>query len=174
MNNFYFNHIISFFVLVLVQAVVLNQIDLGGYINPYLYILFILGLPFETPKWLLMLLGFLLGICLDAFTDTLGIHASACTFLATIRPMLLKLIAPRDGYEAGQKPAIGSMGLTWFLKYVIILTLLHHFWLFFIEGFRANLILINFWRTILSSLFTIILIILVEYLTMNKKRGVAR
>lgn len=164
------NYIIGFFILIFTQAVILNHLDLGGYINPYLYILFLLVLPFETPKWLLLVLGFLLGITLDAFTDTLGIHASACVFLAAIRPRFLKLLAPRDGYEIGQTPSIQSMGLNWFIKYAAILTLLHHFWLFTIEGFRLNLFFLNFGRTILSSIFTVLLMILVQYLTHKSKR----
>lgn len=153
-----------FFLLVLLQVLVLNNIQFSGYINPYMYILFILVLPFETPGWLLLVSGFLLGISIDLFANTPGMHASATVFVAFLRPHVLKLIAPRDGYEGGEKPGIKDLGLEWFLKYSIVITVAHHLFLFYIEVFRFAGFFHTMGRVLLSSIFTLILIVLSQYL----------
>jgi len=86
--------------MVLVQVWILNNIQLSGYINPYLYIMFLLVLPFEISFWILIPAGFLLGITIDMFMHTPGLHAAATVFAAFVRPGVLSLIAPGDGYEA--------------------------------------------------------------------------
>ncbi len=99
MNNTAKN-IIRFVVLVLLQVAVFNNIQLSGFLNPYVYILFILLLPFETPSWLLLILSFLIGFCIDIFSNTIGLHASACVFMGYMRPFVLNLISVRDNYES--------------------------------------------------------------------------
>ena len=88
-------YVLHFIVLVFVQVFILNRIELGGYINPYLYILFVMLMPFQTPKWLLLLLGFFLGLTIDLFAHTPGMHSSATVLIAFLRPYVLELIAPR-------------------------------------------------------------------------------
>ncbi|MFZ4059415.1 MAG: rod shape-determining protein MreD, partial [Ferruginibacter sp.] len=78
MNNVYFRNISRFFLLILLQVLVFNNMHLNGYINPYVYVLFILLLPFETPQWLLLISAFLLGFGVDLFSDTMGMHTAAC------------------------------------------------------------------------------------------------
>ena len=128
-------NILRFIILVLVQVLIFNNIDLSGYINPYIYVLFILLLPFETPGWLLLVLGFLLGLSIDIFQDSLGVHIVATVFMAFLRPSVLKIIAPRDGYESGTYPRVYYYGSSWFLKYAAILIFAHHLVLFYIEIF---------------------------------------
>src|ERR1043166_5543145 len=97
-------NILRFILLVLFQVLVIKNIELGRFINPFVYVLFIIVLPFETPKWMLLLIPFLTGITIDMFYDTSGMHAAACVFMAYIRPGVLKLFSPRDGYEFGIQP----------------------------------------------------------------------
>jgi rod shape-determining protein MreD len=162
-------NIIRFFLLIAVQILILNNIRLGGYINPYLYVMFILMLPFETPRWLLLVFSFLTGLTLDIFADSAGMHASACTFMAYCRPLVLKIIKPRDGYEFNTSPSITDMGPAWFLTYAAILVFLHHLAYFFIEIFRLNEIFSVLVRVILSSIFTLVLIIITQLLFIRKR-----
>ena len=150
--------------LVLLQVLLLNHIQFSGYVNPYMYILFILLLPFDIPKYFLLILGFSLGINIDIFSNTPGIHASATTFMAFTRPYVINLISSRDVLEMNVPPRIQSLGLPWFLKYSIILVFLHHFFLFYIEVFTFNGFIFTSFRVLLSSIFTITLIILSQYL----------
>jgi hypothetical protein len=153
---------IIFILLVLTQGLILNNIGLGGYINPYLYILLILLLPFEMSSWVGLIVAFVLGVSIDIFTSTLGMHTSATLFLAFSRKYMLKLIEPRGGYEFGTEPQIQYMGLSWFLIYSGILVFLHHTFLFFIESFTFSHFFSTLGRILLSSTFTIILILITQ------------
>ncbi len=156
--------ILRFIVLVAIQVLILNNIQLGGVINPYLYVLFLLTLPVQTPKVLLLFIGFTLGISIDMFQNSTGIHAFACVLIAFARPAWLKLVAPRDGFEPDESPGIKKFGFRWFLVYASVLVLVHHLVIFNLEIFRFS----DFWNTQLrvlySSIFTIVLIIISQYL----------
>jgi len=153
---------ISFLLLVLFQGLILNNIELGGYINPYLYVVFILMLPFETPNWLVLIIGFLLGLGIDIFTSTLGMHISATVFMAFARAYLLRMIQPRGGYDYGLKPNVQMMGLVWYLLYASILVLLHHLFLFYIESFKLTQFFQTMGRALLSTFFTLILVFIFQ------------
>ena len=139
-----------------------------GFVNPYIYILFILLLPFETPKVVLLFLAMLLGLSVDMFTDTLGMHASASVFMAFIRPYILLTISPRDGYEPGTFPRAYYYGFIWFFKYSLILILLHHLFLFTVETFSFINYYLVIWRTILSTVFTSIAVMISQFIIFRK------
>ncbi len=166
--NIVLKNIIRFILLVLVQVAVLNNIQMSGYVNPYIYVLFILALPFEISKWLLLCVAFVLGLTVDIFTGTLGMNAAATVFMAYLRPYVLSLFAPRDGYEIGTFPNITCYGFSWFFKYATILVLAHHIFLFFVEVFSFN----NFFDTLLricfSTIFSLILIFTTEFFTTKR------
>jgi rod shape-determining protein MreD len=155
-------------VLVLVQILVLNNIQVSGYIVPHFYVLFILLLPFETPRWLLLPAAFALGITVDLFTQTPGMHTAATVFMAFLRPWVLEMSSPRDGYEPGSFPRLYYYGFQWFLRYTVILVLAHHFILFYIEVFRFSEFFSTLLRVLLSSLFSVILIMLSQYFIYRK------
>ena len=170
MLNEIIRNIIRFILLVAVQILIINNIELGRFINPFLYVLFIIILPFETPKWLVLLSAFLIGITIDMFSDTGGMHASACVFMGYIRPGILKLFSPRDGYEFGTQPTVQYLGVPWFLSYAGILILSHHLILFYVEIFRFSEFFSTFFRVIVSSFFTLFLVIVTQYLFYRKKQ----
>jgi len=163
-NNLIIINIIRFFALILIQVLVLNNIQFSGYINPYLYILFILMLPFQTPGWIVLVSSFLMGISIDMFSDSPGLHASASVFIAFIRPGIINLLSPKEAFEAGAYPGIRFFSLKWFLSYSLILVLIHHSILFYLEMFSFR----DFFYTLLcvlaSSTSTLLLIIISQYL----------
>ncbi|MCW3104815.1 MAG: rod shape-determining protein MreD [Bacteroidetes bacterium] len=169
MVNEILRNIFRFVALVLVQVLIVKNIELGRFINPFVYVLFLVILPFETPKWSLLFIGFILGITIDMFYDTPGFHASACVVMAYIRPGILKLFSPRDGYESGTQPTVQYLGVPWFLSYAGILVLAHHFVLFFLEIFRFSEFFSTFFRAIISALSTMVLIVTIQYLFNRKK-----
>ena len=162
-------NIIRFVVLVLLQVLVLNHISLGGYINPYLYVLFILWLPFNTTRAVLLVSAFLIGFSVDIFSNTLGLNAAASVAMAFARPLVISMISASSEFEPGSRPSIHSQGVRWFLLYTIILVLIHHFVLFYLEIFRLSEFLSTLIRVGLSSALTIVLVFLAEYLTVRKK-----
>lgn len=150
-----------FIVLVLFQVLVLNNMHMSIYLNPYVYILIIMILPFETPGWLVLTTSFFTGLIMDAFSNTPGMHSAALVSMGFVRQYLLQLMAPRDGYETGHYPNYGDMGFTWFLIYSGILTLIHHVILFSIEDFSLTSFFSVLFRSILSAIFTIALIFII-------------
>jgi hypothetical protein len=162
-------NIIRFVGLVLFQVFILNHVSLGGYVNPYLYVLFILWLPFSTEKWLLLLSAFLLGFTVDIFSNTLGLNAAASVAMAFARPFVITMLSTGADFEPGSRPSIRGQGMRWFLPYSAILVLVHHFVLFYLEVFRMSEFFTTLLRVILSSIFTLGLVFLSEYLTVRKK-----
>jgi len=153
-----------YILLVFIQVLILNNIQLSGFINPFLYVLFILLLPFQTPTYLLMILGFMMGMTIDIFSNTPGIHSSATVFMAFMRPHVISLLSGRDSQDIGISPRIKGLGFAWFLKYTVILVLCHHIFLFYIEVFTFTGAFYTLLRCLLSSVFSIILVIISQYI----------
>ena len=150
-------------ILILLQVFLFNNIQFSGYVNPYVYIMFILLLPVELPSWILLITAFFTGLIIDFFMSTPGMHAGASVMAAFIRPHVLRIISPRDGYEPGASPSMLMYGFRWFLIYTTVLVTAHHFILFFLEVFRFSDFLRTILRVLISSAFTITFILLAEY-----------
>jgi len=153
---------VMFVFLVLLQVLLFNQINFGGFLNPYVYLLFILLLPVSMPRYLVLLLSFLLGLTVDWFSNTPGLHASATVWMGFMRTPVISLITQRES-EQSDFPGLQQTGWVWFITYVSFLVIIHHFFLFFVEVFSFE----NFFRTMLrsvaSSAFTIFLLILSQF-----------
>lgn len=159
---------ILFFVAL--QGLILNRMDLWqGYILPSLYIFGILMLPINTPRVVVLLVSFVTGILVDAFTNTGGLHASACVLLGFAQPIMLRILAPREGFESGQRPTLHDLGWGWFFAYAGILTLIHHSWLFFMEQLRLAPFFLTLGKVILSAAVTLLLMIISQYLIHSPK-----
>lgn len=161
-------NILRFVLVVLVQVLIFNNIELGGYLNPYVYIIFIVLLPFETPGWALLLLGFVLGFSIDIFSETMGMHTAATVFMAYMRPLALSIVSPRDGYESGSFPRVHYYGIRWFLQYALILVFAHHLVLFLTELFRMQDLFHVLLRILLSTLFSLTIICMSQYFVFRK------
>jgi len=164
----FWKYVVMFVVLVLIQVLILNNIQISGFVNPYIYILFLLLLPFNTPGYLLLPLSFLIGITVDIFGNTPGIHSGATVLLAFVRPAIVQLVSTRELIEKGQIPNMNLLGVASFIKYTVIAVLIHHFVLFFAEAFSFGDVFSTLLRWIISSFFTI-LIILGSQLVIFKK-----
>lgn len=160
---------LRFILLVAVQVFLLKNM---GYYNlsiPYLYILFILLLPFGIPNGLLFPLAFVTGITVDIFYDTLGLHALACTVLAFVRILFISLTVQRDGFDNEPEPRLGIMGFRWFVFYAVILTFFHHLFLFTFETFRLSEVGYTLLRVVLSTLLTTVLMLITEFAFYRRK-----
>lgn len=172
MINLLPRYLFNFIILVMVQVLLLNNLQFSGYVNPYLYVLFIITLPFSTPKWLLLALGFTTGIIIDIFMNTLGLHAAATVFMAFVRPFVLSSFSPRDGYEVGTRPVPADYGFGWFFKYTVLMVAIHHLFLFFVEAFNFENFLSILWRSILSSVVSVIFIFIAMLFAKRKSRAI--
>ncbi len=165
-------NLVRFIVLLLLQVLLVSNLNLSPYISPNIFPLFILLLPFATPRWLLMLIGFFSGLILDVFLGTVGMNAAATLLVAYLRPFLINLITPR-GNEFEQSPNIFSQGLTWFLIYVSITVFVHHsFYLLIESGTFYNLLKLLL-RVVCSTAMSMIFMFIGLYLfSVRKKRKV--
>ena len=169
MTIIWLKNIGRFIFLVFFQILILNNIRMSGYINPYFYIYFILLLPFETPRWLLLLSAFLLGITIDLFSNTPGLNAASCVLMAFFRPVVIASISTGTEYLIGNHPSLKNQGLKWFAYYVVILVLIHHITLFFLDIFRFTEFFQTILRALLSAIFTLLLIFISEYLFYSRQ-----
>lgn len=162
-----------FLLLLLLQVMVLDHLDVAnGWLVPYLYVLFLLMLPFELPAWGALLIAAGTGLVMDLFSSTPGMHMSACLVMVFVRKRLLRLMAPREGYEFGMRPTLPRMGLAWFSTYAAVLIVVHHLWLFFVELHRFDSFFATLLRALLSAAFTLALCLLAQFLTSSsRERG---
>lgn len=157
--------------LVLLQGLVLNNISVFGVANTYFYVVFILFLPVEYNRNVVLFLAFALGLAIDLFASSWGLHASSCVFLAYTRPLLLRFLAPRDGYEFNATPGWGSMGFSWFITYASIMIFVHHFTVQMIEAFRISEFFSVLGRSAASTVFTLILVVLTQLFSFKSSKS---
>ncbi len=155
--------------LILFQVLVLNELNVSTYIHPYIYPMFIILLPFETPKWLLLPLAFFAGLSIDLFMVTGGMHAAACVFIAFIRPQLIKFYTPITGYENVTSPSLSELGVVWFSLFALTIIFIHHSIYFLLQVFWMNDIGYLLLKIILSTAISTLLIIIFAFLFSKRK-----
>lgn len=171
MNNTWLKYLLVFILIVLIQGLIVNNIELDELVNPMVYPMLILMLPFELSVLATLSVAFILGISVDGFSNTFGLHASATMFIGYLRPTVLRYIKPRDGYDPSLLPSIHDMGMGWFIGYSSLFLFVHHLWFFSIEILRFDEFFTILLKTLLSTLASLLLIILLQYIfyTSSKK-----
>jgi len=164
-----FQHIVRFIILIAVQVLIFNNVQISGYLNPYVYILFIMLLPPKLPKALVLILAFVMGFTIDIFADSYGIHSAASVLLAYIRPSILSLVSVKGGEDL-EDISIKQLNFGRFFTYSGILCLIHHFTLFYLEAFRLNEFLDTFTRALFSTAISLLLILMIESLRSNPQK----
>ncbi len=163
--------IVSFILYLLLQVTLVRNIILFDTAFCYVYVAFIILLPFEIGPVLLMVIAFMSGFMVDIFYDSLGIHAAACVLIAFIRPYWTKTVPPRGGYEMGMRPTIKIMGFSWFLTFTLPLILIHHLVLFYVEAGGLHLFGFTLVKVISSTILTFLVMVILQYLFYRSTRG---
>ncbi len=161
-------NIILFFVALLLQVILFNNIKLFNYINPYIYIYFIIYYPLKKEKGLFLFLSFLLGLSVDFFSDSGGINAATTLFIAYIRLPLLSTILRKSDFDY-LLFRLRSIPFLKSLTYIFFLTFIHHLLLYSLEYFSFNEFKTILTKTFITSLFTVLLILL-GIILFTKKR----
>lgn len=154
----FIEYIIGLILLILLQVLVCNRIDIYGVVNPYLFIMFLVMLPMEFRGAKSLMVGFLLGILMDAISGTAGLFTITSTWLAFIRPGVLNLMVGRNLTEIGGVPTSSRLGWAKFLGYTAAMVLLFNIPLFSLEMMTYQGLLWTLLRIVASSIATIILI----------------
>jgi rod shape-determining protein MreD len=168
MNSALLENSARFILLVAAQVLIFNRIDLFGYINPFPYILFIILYPVNGNKSGLLLASFFLGILMDMFCNSGGVHAAACIVLAYFRPSIFKFSFGLS-YEY-QTVKLNDILTPERFSFILIAVVIHHSVLFILEVFKISLLIDILLRTVLSTLFTIITCIIIIYIIKPGKR----
>ncbi|MFD0993436.1 hypothetical protein [Tenacibaculum geojense] len=160
-------HIILFFSLILLQALILNNILLFGYVNPYLYIVFIFLFPLRKNRFPFLTYAFLLGLFVDFFSDSGGIHTLATLTIAYLRPYFFRVAFQKteSDYEFFK---LDQENFGKIFNYIVSLTLIHHFILFSFINFsfqNFSKVIVN---TLLSGIFTLLLYFLGTFIFRRK------
>jgi rod shape-determining protein MreD len=163
---------IRFVLFILVQVLVLHQIPtLHRFVTPYLYFLYVLWLPFSMPRVVQMLLAFLFGLTLDYFLSTPGLHAAPCVLIAYLRPFLVNVLISQEGADQNYaSPSAVSMGAAPYATYVVVLTLVHHGYLVFLEWMHFGTFLYFLGKVIATTGVSLLLILITELLFFRKEK----
>lgn len=166
--NYIFRLLLVALISLFFQFLVLNNLEVSPLVNPYIYIVVLLSMSFGTSTGTLMTAGFVLGLIVDVFCDTPGMHTASCVLMAYMRQYVLRLFAFHDDYVPTAIPSLGSYGADWYIKYALTLVSIHHFALFFLEQFDG----LDFWYTILKivvSVFSSMVMIMIAQFFMPAK-----
>ena len=168
MNSALLGNIVRFVLLLAAQVLVFNRIDLFGFINPFPYVLFIILFPVNGNKSALLAASFFLGIIMDMFWNSGGVHAAACLLLAYFRPAIFKFSFGLS-YEYQTVRLNDSLTPERF-SFILIAVVLHHFVLFILEVFKISFLWEILVRTMLSTIFTLVTCIIIIYIIKPNKR----
>lgn len=161
MNITFISQIVSGLILLLVQALVLNNVHLFGFATPLLYVYLVVNTGRSIPRWVSLIFAFLFGLCVDVFSNTPGVATCSLTLLAFVQPYLLSLFLPRDSAD-DFVPSIFTLGVAKYIYYSTILTLLYCIVFYTLEMF-------NFFNWVLwlecvggSTIITLLLLIVID------------
>jgi len=168
MNKF-FNNLSRFFVLLLLQVFVFNYVQWFGFLNPFVYLLFLILLPFEIPKTFQYIIAFITGFIVDSFLNTYGIQAFSCVLMVFLRPYIILILNGFKPLDAGVRPVPGLKDFNWILVYTLLLVFVHQISVTILEAFQWLLWWRIVWTSVLNTLFTTFIILCVEYIFYTNK-----
>ena len=169
MINEVLKQLLRLLLIIFVQVLIVNNINLSPYVNPYIYILFIIMFRVNTPRWQSLVFGFLLGAIMDMFSGTEGIHMFASTLIGYLRPRFLALSLTKEDFESNIEPNIASKGFIWFFTYAASMIFVHHTALFFLEIYSTKEFFATMQRVLYSTAVTLLMILLAQFLFFTVK-----
>jgi len=160
------------FLYLVFQVLVLKNLVLFGSAFCFLYVTYIVLLPLDLKTIPTLLISFFIGMGVDLFYDTLGIHTAAILVIGFIRHRWLLVLVPPGGYDDDLQPSLLNMGFGWFLSYSIPLVLIHHTLFFYIESLGTDLFFTSLQKIIASVIFVLVMSIIVQLLLYRRRRGI--
>lgn len=165
-------HILSFILLTGFQVFILNNLDISGYFNPQVFILFLLLLPVNTDLWICLLIGFLGGTLVDGLAGTYGIHAFSCTALGYYRFFYIKYSLDKEEIERGMTPNLRNLPVTWHFFYLLISSLIYHGIAFFMEAFKFSGLIVLAGKAFVSGIVAALIMLLIGFVFSRKTTNV--
>ena len=150
--------IVQALLIVLLQVLLFDHLQIAGWGVPMVYVLVLMNLPVQIPRWAEMLIGAVVGLIFDVWNSSLGVNMAACIAFSFLRPILLGNVV-QDLERVKGEVCSNSIGRIEYLKCLVFLVLLHHFFFFFLEAWSWNNWLMVLLQTLISSVFTILIIV---------------
>ena len=154
--------LLAFMGFVALQVLVFNHADLFYGLHPYMYLLILFWLPGMLPSWSLLVAGFVVGITMDLFMYTYGLHAGACTLAALVRVQGMPLLLSKEELAFNPSPRPAEIGIRKFGLLSLVLVLVHHFYLLYGEAFTLDYFLRTGAKALLNVFITILVVFAVE------------
>jgi len=150
MNRLSATHVLTIIALVLLQILLFKNVQIPVndqyVISILVYPGVILFLPIGMRNSPLIIFAFFVGLIIDMFYNSMGIHTAALVLTAFLRPGVLKILEPRLPYTPGESPGFQINGVAWFLVYLAILLAVHMLAYFSLDAFSPI-----FWMKILVN-----------------------
>lgn len=166
-SSSFLTNLLRFTLLVLVQTLIFNRLNFLGYINPFIYVLFIYWYPIKENRTTFLLVSFLLGFCIDIFSDTLAIHAASAVTIAYFRPFIMRFVFGVN-YEF-QSFKLNNSTKAQQITFLALLIVIHHITYFTLEIFSFANSLLILQKTLTIGLATLVLCLLFISLFSTKK-----
>lgn len=147
-----------YILVMILQVLLFDQLQLLGVCHPYIYVLCLLMMPITLSHSADMIIGAVVGLIMDTFCNSMGIHTAACIFIMFIRPYLIGAIV-NDKDRLNEQISLRSLGMEALLRYVVILVVIHHLIVFLLAAWNWAHIGFVLVETLVSSLVTISIII---------------
>ncbi|MEY3417988.1 MAG: hypothetical protein RL711_1245 [Bacteroidota bacterium] len=157
-NRAIISTIASIIWLVFLQTVLVRNFVLFDLSFCYVYVAVLIFLPLDMKAIPLMLVGFFLGLLVDAFYDSIGIHTAACVLMGMVRSYVIKFVTPIGGYE--NIVSFRQLSIRWIASYAFLLIFIHHLALFYLEAGGFHMFFTTLAKIFLSSIFTLITVVL--------------
>ena len=155
----YFLRLLLFMFL---QSFIFNQLEISPSVHIIITPLYLFLLPFDRSILSLLLIALVLGVSIDATSNTFGLQTSSLLLFAYLRPIVFRVFSPRDGYDSLKSPSIFAMGNRWFISTFSILLLSHHLWFFTLEAFSLNETMLILQKTILSGVISFVVCVILQ------------
>ena len=149
---------VRYVIVMILQVLLFDQLQLWGACHPYIYVLCLLMMPITLPHSLSMILGAVIGLVMDVFCNSLGVHMAACILLMFIRPYLIGAIV-NDKDRLNEQISSRTIGMEALIKYVVIGVLIHHLTVFSLDAWSFSHIWFVLLETLVSSIVTTLIII---------------
>ncbi len=155
-------YLLLFVVVILLQVFVFDNLQLGTFFSAFVYVAFVILLPMELDRSVVLLLGAGLGAAMDLFMGTPGINTAATALMAFCRPVMLGAFVGKD--ETAGIPNIAGLGFGKFIRYAAVLILIHHTAFYFLESLNFNDIFFTVLRILSGTLCTLVAVYLCQLL----------
>lgn len=163
--RYFFYSVVLFFL----QIILFNHVAIGIGLVPFVYILIILLLPVDIQRVIPLVFAFVFAFLIDIFNDTIAYNTGAFVFVAFLRPWILQILSPGDGYEVGKLPSVFNMGFGWFIRYTLIIVFFHQLVYFSLETFMISKILVVFSKAFVNTIYSVAFIIVLHILFFRNK-----